>query len=104
MDNTNLASGVISKNNTVAVRITNYNVLISLSLYLNKPIVATSANVSRTDKVYNGGSKPEEVFYDINTQPDAVLDFGQLPQTLPTTLVDISGGEIKILRQGELKV
>jgi len=100
--NSGLANGVISKNNTMAVRVTNHPVVKELTTQLDKPIVATSANISRTDKVYNGGNKAEEIFSNTNTQPDAILDFGQLVQTLPTTLADISRGEVKILRQGEV--
>ncbi len=99
--NSGLASGVITENNTVALRVTNNLIAKELSEKLNKPIVATSANISDTDRIYNGG-KAEDIFLDESIQPDAILDFGQLPLTKPTTLIDISGGEIKILRQGEI--
>ena len=101
--NSGLANGVITEDNTVALRVTNNLIAKELSEKLNKPIVATSANISDTDKVYNGGSA-ENIFLDGNIQPDVILDFGPLPITKPTTLIDISGGEVKILRQGELEV
>lgn len=99
-----LAQGVpLSKNNTVAVRVTTHPIVKFLSESLGKPIVATSANISGAGDIYNA-TDAEAMFAGKGNQPGIMLDFGQLPKNLPTTLVDVTGKEIKILRQGELKI
>ncbi len=98
-----LAQGVVSKNNTVAVRVTSHPIVKFLSESLGKPIVATSGNVSGAGDIYNA-KDAESMFLGKTNQPDIILDFGQLPINLPTTIVDATEDEIKILRQGELKI
>jgi L-threonylcarbamoyladenylate synthase len=103
LSNSGLALGVVSNQGTVAVRVTAHPVVKFLSESLGKPIVATSGNISGAGDIYTA-TDAEAMFTDRSDQPDLILDFGQLPKNLPTTLVDATGDEIKILRQGELRV
>ncbi len=98
-----LAIGVVSNQGTVAVRVTASPIAKFLSESLGKPVVATSGNISGAGDIYNSVDA-EAMFAGRDNQPDFVLDFGQLPKNLPSTLVDATGGELKILRQGELRV
>lgn len=98
-----LAQGVVSKNNTVAVRVTTHPIVKFLSESLGKPIVATSGNISGAGDIYNA-KDAEAMFAGKPNQPDIILDFGQLPINLPTTILDASEGKVKILRQGELRI
>ena len=101
--NSGLANGVVSNQGTVAVRVTANPVIKFLSESLGKPLVATSGNVSGAGDIYNSADA-ETMFAGRDVQPDIILDFGQLPKNLPTTLVDATGNELKILRQGEVKI
>ncbi len=98
-----LAQGVVAKNNTVAVRVTTHPIVKFLTESLAKPIVATSGNVSGAGDIYSA-KDAEAMFFERASQPDIILDFGQLPKNLPTTIVDVTQDKIKILRQGELKI
>ncbi len=98
-----LAQGVVSKNNTVAVRVTTHSIVKFLSESLGKPIVATSGNISGVGDIYNA-KDVEAMFAGKTNQPDIILDFGQLPKNLPTTIVDATENNINILRQGELRI
>jgi L-threonylcarbamoyladenylate synthase len=98
-----LAQGVVAKNNTVAVRVTTHPIVKFLTESLGKPVVATSGNVSGAGDIYNV-KDAEAMFLERASQPDIILDFGQLPKNLPTTIVDATEDKIKILRQGELKI
>lgn len=94
-----LASGVVGKDGTVAVRVTAHLLLKSITEKLGRPLVATSANVAGSPSLYDSG-KIVEIFKTRPQQPDIVLNYGELPVTAPTTLVDVASGVPKVLRQG----
>jgi L-threonylcarbamoyladenylate synthase len=98
-----LAQGVVAKNNTVAVRVSTYPIVKFLTESLGKAIVATSGNVAGAGDIYNA-KNAVAMFSGRANQPDIILDFGQLPKNLPTTILDATGDKINILRQGELKI
>lgn len=95
--------GVVSQNQTLAVRVTNYPWLQKLFVNFNKPIVATSANLAGIGEVYDF-VKLKNIFDNCEFKPDVIIDAGVLPLNLPSTLVDVTGVELKILRQGEIEV
>ncbi len=98
-----LASGVISKDGTVAIRVTAHPFASALTAALGRPLVSTSANLA-------GGENP----YDMETvektlgtgvvQPDIAIDAGVLPKTKPSTIVRVNGGILEVVRQGETKI
>ena len=98
----NLAKGVISSEDTVAIRVTNHLVLKQIAIAVNKPIVATSANLSDQGDIYSA-EQIQEIFSGQECAPDFLLDFGQIPKTKPTTIVSVIDG-ISVLRQGEIKI
>ncbi len=98
-----LANGVVSKENTVAVRVTAHPLLQSITEKLGRPLVATSANIADAGDVYDS-KKIVEIFAEQKNQPDIVLDYGTLEKHLPTTIVSVVNNELKILRQGETRV
>ncbi|MFA5128176.1 MAG: L-threonylcarbamoyladenylate synthase [Patescibacteria group bacterium] len=98
-----LARGVVSKENTVAVRVTYDLWLKELGEQTGLPIIATSANLSGAGDIYNVEEAINQ-FKDTQFEPDAIVDAGVLPHNLPSTIVDASENKIKILRQGALKI
>ena len=98
-----LAHGVVSPNNTLAIRVTANPLLQSITEKLGVPLVATSANISDTGDMYQS-SAIIEMFKDRDPQPDIVLDYGVLPKRQPTTIVSVVNNTLKILRQGEVAI
>lgn len=99
----NLAQGVVGKDGTVAVRVTDFSLLKSITSKINRPLVATSANLAGEPSLFDSQAIVD-VFKDRENQPDIILDQGLLPQSPATTLVSVVGNNFKILRQGNLKV
>ncbi len=97
----NLASGVVAKDNTVAVRVTSHAFLKFFTEKLGMPIVATSANLSGGGEIYDA-SEAIKIFANAKYAPDAIIDVGVLPISPPSTIVSVVGNNLKILRQGEL--
>lgn len=102
-ENGGLARGVISAQNTIAIRVTQHPLLKEICRQLGRPIVSTSANLSGADPIYDS-QKIIKQFFNQEFAPAAVVDAGVLPAFPPSTLVSVLNNEIKILRQGGLKL
>lgn len=99
----NLAKGVVSKDNTIAIRVTNNMWLIKFIKKCNIPLVATSANLAGDDDIYDNNEVINQYFKRKCT-PDIVVDAGILPKNAPTTVLSVVGGVLKVLRQGIIKL
>ncbi len=98
-----LANGVVSRDGTLAVRVTDFPLLISITEKIGRPLVATSANISDVGEIYDA-DEIYKTFENRPAQPDLILNYGVLPKRQPTTIIGVVGGKFSVLRQGELKV
>jgi L-threonylcarbamoyladenylate synthase len=89
---------VISLYPTIGVRIPNYPWLRQL-ICQSGPLAATSANLSGFPETKN----VEEVLGQLIGKIPLVIDGGQCSGGIPSTVVDCSGLEVKILREGAIK-
>ncbi len=88
---------------TIGVRIPDNKVALALVKACGKPLTSTSANISGQGNCY----APEcvtRMFQDSRTQPDLLLDAGDLPKVPVSTVVQVNGKNIKVLRQGPIKI
>ncbi|MBM2841154.1 MAG: Sua5/YciO/YrdC/YwlC family protein [Bacteroidetes bacterium] len=82
---------------TIGVRIPSSNLCLKLLVEAGVPLTSTSANVS--------GKAPERTVGRIQEQLsgiDLYLDAGELPESLPSTVVDVSFVVPRVLRQGAI--
>ncbi len=100
--NIKIAKSVMAEDGTAAVRVPDSLWACALSLKLGKLIVSTSANLAGVDSCYSiGGIKKTGVdFNDINI----ILDGGILPRVMPSTIVKVKDGKVKILRKGSVGI
>lgn len=91
-----------ANNKTLGIRIPNHNLALKLIEQFGRPITATSANIS-------GGKTPytvDDILSQLSDKKkkliDLIIDAGKLPRRLPSSVVDTTLNEIKILRQGEI--
>ena len=96
-----LAKGVVSEKNTLALRVTDQPILKYLSSKLALPLVSTSANISGIESTHDV-DEVIEAFGKRQEQPDAVFDYGRLLICRPTTVASVINGKVEILRQGEV--
>ncbi len=93
----NLPQGVISSENKIGLRMPDYKILNRLLSSVGFPLAQTSANISGLPA--SGGI--DEIMRQLeksSCQPDLVLDAGRLPESLPSTVIDLT--TFKILREG----
>lgn len=82
---------------TIGVRMPNHEFTLRL-LQATGPLATTSANIS-------GGSNPttsEDVIEQIGGRIDLLIDGGETPGAIPSTVVDLTGKSIKLLREGPI--
>ena len=96
-----LASASISPRLTagtgrIGVRFTSHPVARELSRALGGPITATSANLSGAPEC----SSSAEVLAQLEGRIDAVVDGGRTPGGKGSTIVDVTGETVQILREG----
>lgn len=87
----------VSASGTVGVRIPDHAAARKL-LRLAGPMAVTSANISGQPSP----STAEEVFAQLGGRIPLILDGGQTPGGVPSTVVDCVGPELQILREGPL--
>jgi len=86
---------------SLAIRIPDNQFCLELLKVFGEPLVSTSANVSGLP-VLNTPQEILEQFGDRAGLIDYVVDHGMLPESEPSTLVDLSGNTPKILREGAI--
>jgi L-threonylcarbamoyladenylate synthase len=83
---------------TVAIRIPAHPVPIALVKALDSPIVGTSANLSGRPSAVTA----DEVCSQLGSRVDFVIDGGECPGGKESTVVDVTGEELTILREGAI--
>jgi|SRR3989344_4897956 len=98
-----VVGGIARGLDTIGIRIPNHDFCAQLAHAFGRPLTATSANIS--------GLEPKRSLSDILEQLgdsaqkiDLIVDAGDLPPSAPSTVVDLSGEEPAILREGAISV
>ncbi|TSA32344.1 MAG: threonylcarbamoyl-AMP synthase [Porphyromonadaceae bacterium] len=86
-----------SKKKTVGIRIPDNPIILEIIRVLGNPILTTS--VHSGDVILDYTTDPELIHEDMGHLVDLVID-GGFGNNVPSTIVDCTGPEIKIVRQG----
>jgi L-threonylcarbamoyladenylate synthase len=89
---------VTAGGDTVAVRLPDHPVPRSLAAGLGAPLAATSANLSGRPSA----TTAQAAAADLNGRVPLILDGGPCPGGVESTVVDVSGPEWRILREGAI--
>lgn len=82
-------------------RIPNSEFCLNLAREFGQPFTTTSANLAGAQPEHS----PEKIIAQLGERAhliDLVVDAGELPERLPSTVVDVSSGEMRILREGAI--
>ena len=97
----NLAPAITAGTGTVGIRIPRHPVPLRIVSELGRPLTATSANLSGLPTLRT----PPEIlqqFGHLASAVTTVIDEGELPVSLPSTVVDARGDSLIILREGAI--
>jgi len=89
----------VSATSTVGVRVPDHDVARAL-LRLAGPMAVTSANLSGAQSPVSA----QEVYEQMGGRIPLILDGGRTPGGVPSTLVDCTTPELKILREGPIRL
>ena len=95
----NLSEYITADTHKVAVRIPGESFALDLAKFANFPITATSANPSGIPPARDA----ETVVRYFGDRIDLIIDGGSTSGELPSTIVDVTEQEIRILREGMVK-
>lgn len=98
-----VAKGVESSWGTVGIRIPDHNVPIEIVKAYGKPITATSANVSYKPVAYTIESLLKNTPKKSLKYIDLIIDAGQLPKNVPSTILDTTMNSLTVLREGKVE-
>jgi len=97
--NQEFTTGIAKEIETIGIRIPKNDYCLALARAFGSPYTTTSANVA--------GAASERSVAGIVAQLgeraamiDLAIDAGELPEALPSTVVDVSEGDIRVLREG----
>ena len=91
-----LPSELLGPGGTIAVRLTGLTWLRRLIFFCGFPLISTSANVSGQPSIL----EPDQAYALFKGKVDLVIDGGRLSGDRPSTIVDLTLPEPKILREG----
>ncbi len=91
-----------SERNTLGVRFPVFPWIIKLVRQYGKPLTATSANISGRAPHYNPQGFIDELPDEKKKLIDYVVDGGKLPRNKPSTIIDLTGSTLQLLRKGDI--
>jgi len=97
-----VAAGIEAENGTLGIRIPDNKDIHDLVELVGKPVTATSANLSGRTPNYSVQSFLRPLSKKKREMIDLIVDGGKLPKNKPSTVIDATESEIKILRRGDL--
>ena len=101
LDKKDNVSDVLTSNlKTVGVRIPNNKIALRILEKLEYPLATTSANISGKEAAV----KKEDLITEFDGRVDIIIDGGITDLKVSSTIVKLDNNEIKILRQGTIKI
>lgn len=85
---------------TVALRVPDDRRLRALMLELDQPLYSTSVNRSGEPALW----RIDDIVREFGPSVDLVVDAGDLPARLPSTILDVTRRPYRVLRQGALRL
>lgn len=95
----NLAKQITSGNDTVAIRVPDDEVCNTLCFLSGGLITSTSANISGREVKTDASEILNEFGFD---EFEFILDGGKTQNLVPSTIIDATNDELKIIRQGKV--
>jgi L-threonylcarbamoyladenylate synthase len=94
-----LANGVDGGTGTIGVRVPDYHVACAIAAASDRPVTATSANLSGQPATPNA----DDVERTLGDRIDLLIDTGSLRGGPPSTIVDATSGEPRLVRAGAIQ-
>ncbi len=91
-----------SEKGTLGIRIPDYKLILEIISHFNKPITATSANLSGSKTPYSIEDILDNLPEKNKNLIDLIIDAGTLPKNPPSTVIDTTSNELTVIRSGQI--
>jgi len=91
-----------SEKGSLGVRVPSFQLINRLIQEFGKPVTATSANLAGRSPHYSIKTLLNELSNKQKRMIDLIVDAGKLPKNKPSTVIDLTHPDVKILRQGDV--
>lgn len=91
-----------SENGTIGIRLPDYKYIQDLVDKFGRPVTATSANISGRSPHYEIKTLLSELSKEKRKLIDYIVDIGKLPRNKPSTVIDLTSTQLKIVRRGDI--
>lgn len=103
------SKGLVSKKaqgqtDTLGLRMPDNKMVLKIISFFGKPITSTSANISGRETARDLAEFEKTIPKKSLKLVDLFIDAGKISESLPSTIVDITRGKPKVLRQGKVQV
>lgn len=98
--NNNVPRNYQNPNKTIGVRVPDNPILQAIVNDLGCPLIGTSVRLEDDDREVEYLTDPELIHEAFGAQVDMVVD-GGIGEDVPSTVIDCSGGDIQLIRQGK---
>lgn len=89
----------VSPSDTIGIRIPDNYLLLSLISFMERPIAATSANISGEPPILSAAELKKQFGDKLNM----IIDVGEIAQSgVPSTIINLAGEPFKIIREGSI--
>jgi len=102
--NHRVAKGIESEEGTLGIRIPDYDLILKIVRKFGKPITTTSANMSYRKTPYSIKDILENTSKRQQDLIDFIIDAGELPKNEPSTVINTTLNETRILREGDVNL
>ena len=92
------------KNVKIGLRCPDNEMMLEVISRVGRPISSTSVNLSGEAPIRSLADFYKKITLDRQRMVDLFVDIGELPVSMPSTLVDTTGEELKVVRQGAVEV
>ncbi|MEI6532951.1 MAG: L-threonylcarbamoyladenylate synthase [Candidatus Roizmanbacteria bacterium] len=97
----NLVKDIESESGTLGIRIPKYPLIHEIVSTLGKPVTATSANKAGSPPHHSFSSLMNHISKKNQELISLAIDAGNLPHNRPSTVLDLTEPDVKILRKGD---
>jgi L-threonylcarbamoyladenylate synthase len=97
-----IAEGIAAEDNTLGVRIPAFKTALEIIKAFGKPITATSANSAGKKTPYKISDILENLTQKQRGLVDLIIDAGELENNPPSTVIDTTKEQMKVLRKGKV--
>ena len=93
-------TSLLGSNGKVSCRISSHIFVRNLFNIIDFPILSTSANITGQENLFD----MDKILSNFKNKIDHFVDFGKIPESLGSSIIDIEDNKVVLIREGDIKI